>query len=78
MQKRRIGGKDLQISKVSFGETLISEINPDSATSVVRITFDLGIYHVDTAKLDEDSEEKRDIKRRKRQMHLINQNRFKN
>ena len=72
MQKRRIGGKDLQISKVSFGETVISEINSDSATSVVRIAFDLGIYHDYTAKLDEDSKEKRDIKRCKRQMRLIN------
>lgn len=58
MQKRRFGRTGLQVSIVGFGGTWISEIKVDSAVSVVKRAFDLGINYFDTAKLDGDSEEK--------------------
>jgi uncharacterized protein len=58
LQKRRLGRTGLQVSIVGFGGTWISELNKNSAVSVVRKAFDLGINYFDTAKLDGDSEEK--------------------
>lgn len=58
MHKRRLGRTNLQVSIVGFGGTWISELSVPEAVSVVRRAFDLGINYFDTAKLDEDSEEK--------------------
>jgi hypothetical protein len=58
LKKRRFGRTGLQVSIVGFGGTWISEINMDSAVSVVKRAFDLGINYFDTAKFDGDSEEK--------------------
>lgn len=58
MKKRRFGRTGLQVSIVGFGGTWISEINMNSAVSVVKRAFDLGINYFDTAKFDGDSEEK--------------------
>ncbi len=58
MQKRRLGGTNLQVSIIGFGGTWISQLSMDEAKKVVQKAFELGINYFDTAKLDGDSEEK--------------------
>ena len=58
MQKRKLGRTGLQVSIVGFGGTWISQLSMDEALNVVSRAFELGINYFDTAKMDEDSEEK--------------------
>lgn len=58
MQKRRLGRTNLQTSIIGFGGTWISKIDQPVAVGVVKRAFELGINYFDTARWDEDSEEK--------------------
>lgn len=58
MQKRQLGGTNLQVSIVGFGGTWLSEIDKPTAVNVVKTAFASGINFFDTAHWDGDSEEK--------------------